>query len=176
MGGEKIAESVVINDEVVKVLEEYTDLAPLHNPACILGIKACQEVMPGKPMVGVFDTAFHQTMPKDKFIYPIPYEYYKKYGVRKYGFHGTSHMFVSQRLAEIENKSLEGTKIVNMSLRTRLKYMCYKRRKINRYKHGINTTWWTSNGYKKWRFRSISCNLYNEKRKFNTCTNGRHFK
>ena len=115
-GGEKIAESVVINDEVVKVLEEYTDLAPLHNPACILGIKACQEVMPGKPMVGVFDTAFHQTMPKDKFIYPIPYEYYKKYGVRKYGFHGTSHMFVSQRLTEIENKSLEGTKIVTCHL------------------------------------------------------------
>ena len=107
-GGEKIAESVVIDDNVVKVLEEYTDLAPLHNPACILGIKACQEVMPGKPMVGVFDTAFHQTMPKDKFIYPIPYEYYKKYGVRKYGFHGTSHMFVSQRLAEIEIASNEG--------------------------------------------------------------------
>ena len=115
-GGEKIAESVVIDDNVVKVLEEYTDLAPLHNPACILGIKACQEVMPGKPMVGVFDTAFHQTMPKDKFIYPIPYEYYKKYGVRKYGFHGTSHMFVSQRLAEIENKPLEGTKIVTCHL------------------------------------------------------------
>ena len=115
-GGEKIAESVIIDDNVVKVLEEYTDLAPLHNPACILGIKACQEVMPGKPMVGVFDTAFHQTMPKDKFIYPIPYEYYKKYGVRKYGFHGTSHMFVSQRLAEIENKSLEGTKIVTCHL------------------------------------------------------------
>ena len=115
-GGEKIAESVVIDDNVVKVLEEYTDLAPLHNPACILGIKACQEVMPGKPMVGVFDTAFHQTMPKDKFIYPIPYEYYKKYGVRKYGFHGTSHMFVSQRLAEIENRPLEGTKIVTCHL------------------------------------------------------------
>ena len=114
--GEKIAESVIIDDNVVKVLEEYTDLAPLHNPACILGIKACQEVMQGKPMVGVFDTAFHQTMPKDKFIYPIPYEYYKKYGVRKYGFHGTSHMFVSQRLAEIENKSLEGTKIVTCHL------------------------------------------------------------
>ena len=112
-GGEKIAESVVINDEVVKVLEEYTDLAPLHNPACILGIKACQEVMPGKPMVGVFDTAFHQTMPKDKFIYPIPYEYYKKYGVRKYGFHGTSHMFVSRRIAEILNKPIEDLKIIN---------------------------------------------------------------
>ena len=115
-GGEKIAESVVIDDNVVKVLEEYTDLAPLHNPACILGIKACQEVMPGKPMVGVFDTAFHQTMEKDKYIFPIPYEYYKKYGIRKYGFHGTSYMYVSQRLAEIENIPLEGTKIVTCHL------------------------------------------------------------
>lgn len=115
-GGEKIAESVIINDNVEEVLREYTDLAPLHNPACILGIEACKEVMPGKPMVGVFDTAFHQTMPKNKFVYPIPYEYYKKYGVRKYGFHGTSHMFVSQRLAEIENKSLEGTKIITCHL------------------------------------------------------------
>lgn len=115
-GGEKIAESVVIDDNVVDVLKEYTDLAPLHNPACILGIEACKEVMPGKPMVGVFDTAFHQTMPKNKYIYPIPYEYYKKYSVRKYGFHGTSHMFVSKRLAEIENISLEGTKIVTCHL------------------------------------------------------------
>lgn len=115
-GGEKISESVVIDDNVVNVLKEYTDLAPLHNPACILGIEACMEVMPGKPMVGVFDTAFHQTMPKDKFVYPIPYEYYKKYGVRKYGFHGTSHMFVSQRLSEIENKPIEDMKIVTCHL------------------------------------------------------------
>lgn len=115
-GGEKISESVVIDENVENVLKEYTDLAPLHNPACILGIEACKEVMPGKPMVGVFDTAFHQSMPKDKFIYPIPYEYYKKYGIRKYGFHGTSHMFVSQRLAEIENKSIEDMKIVTCHL------------------------------------------------------------
>ncbi len=115
-GGEKIAESVIIDDNVVNVLKEYTDLAPLHNPACILGIDACREVMPGKPMVGVFDTAFHQTMEKDKFIYPIPYEYYKKYSVRKYGFHGTSYMFVSQRLAEIENKPIEDMKIVTCHL------------------------------------------------------------
>lgn len=111
-GGEKISESVVIDENVESVLNEYSDLAPLHNPACILGIKACKEVMPNKPMVGVFDTAFHQSMPKDKFIYPIPYEYYEKYGVRKYGFHGTSYMYVSQRLAEIENKSVEDIKMV----------------------------------------------------------------
>ena len=115
-GGEKISESVVIDDKVIEVLKEYTDLAPLHNPACILGIEACKEVMPDKPMVGVFDTAFHASIPKEKYIYPIPYEYYKKYGVRKYGFHGTSHMFVSKRLAEIENISLEGTKIVTCHL------------------------------------------------------------
>lgn len=115
-GGEKISESVVIDENVENVLREYTDLAPLHNPACLLGIEACKEVMPGKPMVGVFDTAFHQSMPKDKFIYPIPYEFYKKYGVRKYGFHGTSHMFVSQKLAEIENKPIEDMKIVTCHL------------------------------------------------------------
>ena len=115
-GKDKYASSVVITDEVVNDLLAFKDFAPLHNPAGIMGIEACQKVMPGKPMVGVFDTAFHQTMPKDKFIYPIPYEYYKKYGVRKYGAHGTSHLYVSQRLAEIENKSLEGTKIVTCHL------------------------------------------------------------
>ena len=115
-GGEKIAESVVIDDNVVKVLEEYTDLAPLHNPACILGIKACQEVMPGKPMVGVFDTAFHQTMPKEHYIYPIPYKYYNEYGVRKYGFHGTSHQYVANRVAELEGKPIEDLRIISCHL------------------------------------------------------------
>ena len=115
-GGEKIAESVKIDDNVIEVLKEYTDLAPLHNPACILGIEACKKVMPEKPMVGVFDTAFHQTIPQEKYIYPIPYEYYEKYKVRKYGFHGTSHMYVSQRLAEIENKDIKDLKIVTCHL------------------------------------------------------------
>ena len=104
-GGEKISESTLIDDNVIEIVKECSDLAPLHNPAGIMGIEACKKVMPGKPMVGVFDTAFHQTMTKEKYIYPIPYEYYKKYGIRKYGFHGTSHMYVSQRLAEIENNS-----------------------------------------------------------------------
>ena len=115
-GGEKISKSVLIDDEVKNVLKEYTDLAPLHNPACLLGIEACAEVFPTKPMVGVFDTAFHQTVPKEKYIYPIPYEYYKKYSVRKYGFHGTSHMYVSNRLAELENKNIEDLKIVTCHL------------------------------------------------------------
>ena len=115
-GGEKISESVIIDDNVVEVLKECTDLAPLHNPAGIMGIEACKKVMPGKPMVGVFDTAFHQTMPKERYIYAIPYEYYKKYGIRKYGFHGTSHMYVSNRLAEIENKDIKDLKIVTCHL------------------------------------------------------------
>ena len=115
-GGEKISESVVIDENVENVLKEYSDLAPLHNPACILGIEACKNVMQGKPMVGVFDTAFHQSIPKERYIYPIPYEYYEKYGIRKYGFHGTSHMFVSQRLAEIEGKDLKDLKIVTCHL------------------------------------------------------------
>ena len=115
-GGEKISESVLIDEKVEEVLREYTDLAPLHNPACILGIEACKNVMPGKPMVGVFDTAFHQTIQKEKYIYPIPYEYYKKYGIRKYGFHGTSHMYVSQKLAEIEGKDIKDMKIVTCHL------------------------------------------------------------
>ncbi len=115
-GGEKIAESVKIDESVIQVLKEYTDLAPLHNPACILGIEACQKVMPGKPMVGVFDTAFHQTIPKEKYLYPIPEEYYKKYSVRKYGFHGTSHMYVSQRLAELENKNTTEIKAITCHL------------------------------------------------------------
>ena len=115
-GGEKINKSVIITDEVVEVLKECIDLAPLHNPAGIIGIEACKKVMPGKPMVGVFDTAFHQTMPKERYIYPIPYEYYKKYGIRKYGFHGTSHMYVSQRLAEIVGKDISELNIVTCHL------------------------------------------------------------
>lgn len=115
-GGEKIAESVVIDDHVVDVLKQCTDLAPLHNPAGIIGIEACRKVMPGKPMVGVFDTTFHQTIPEERYLYPIPYEYYEKYGIRKYGFHGTSHMYVSRRLAEIENKPIENLKIISCHL------------------------------------------------------------
>ena len=115
-GGEKINKSVIITDEVVEVLKECIDLAPLHNPAGIIGIEACKKVMPGKPMVGVFDTAFHQTMPKERYIYPIPYEYYKKYGIRKYGAHGTSHEYVAYRVAEIMGKDIRDLKIVNCHL------------------------------------------------------------
>ena len=115
-GAQKINKSVVITDEVVDFIRQSIDLAPLHNPAGITGIEACKKVMPGKPMVGVFDTAFHQTLPKERYIYAVPYEYYEKYGIRKYGFHGTSHMYVSQRLAEIVNKDIKDLKIVSCHL------------------------------------------------------------
>lgn len=111
-GGEKFASSVVITDEVIKAVEECNDLAPLHNPANIIGINACKELMPGVPQVGVFDTAFHQTMPPEAFLYAVPYRYYREYGVRKYGFHGTSHSYVSKRVAEILGKDYDSIKTI----------------------------------------------------------------
>ena len=111
-GGEKFASSVVIDDEVLKAIEECNDLAPLHNPANLIGINACRELMPGVPMVAVLDTAFHQTMPSKAYMYGLPYEYYEKYKVRRYGFHGTSHSFVSKRVAELVGKAYDETKTI----------------------------------------------------------------
>ena len=111
-GGEKFASSVIITDEIVKAIEECNDLAPLHNPANLIGINSCKEIMPSVPMVAVFDTAFHQTMPKKAFLYGLPYEYYDKYKVRRYGFHGTSHDFVSDRAAKMLGKNREDMNIV----------------------------------------------------------------
>ncbi len=111
-GGEKFAGSVVITEEVISEIEKCSDLAPLHNPANLVGIRSCRAIMPDVPMVGVFDTAFHQTMPKKAYLYGLPYEYYKMYQVRRYGFHGTSHDFVSARAAEILGKSREDMKII----------------------------------------------------------------
>jgi len=111
-GGEKFATSVVINDEVVKAIEECNDLAPLHNPANLIGINACKKLMPNVPMVAVFDTAFHQTMPPKAFLYGIPYEYYEKYKVRRYGFHGTSHDYVSTEAAKFLGKDRKDLKII----------------------------------------------------------------
>ena len=115
-GGEIFDKSVLITDDVIKKIDECSTLAPLHNPAAILGINACKHEIPGKPMVAVFDTAFHQTMPKENYTYPIPEEYYKKYKIRKYGAHGTSHQFVSKIAAEMLQKPLENTKIVTCHL------------------------------------------------------------
>lgn len=111
-GGEKFSSSVVLTDEVIKAIEECCELAPLHNPANLVGITACKELMPNVPMVGVFDTAFHQTMPEKAYLYGLPYEYYTKYGVRRYGFHGTSHSYVSKRAAEVLGKDVNDMKII----------------------------------------------------------------
>ena len=115
-GGEKFAKSVVSTDEVMQAIEECNPLAPLHNPANIIGIKACQELMPGVPMVAVFDTAFHQTMPPVAYTYALPYEYYEKDKVRRYGFHGTSHKYVSQRAADMLGKPIEQLKLISCHL------------------------------------------------------------
>lgn len=111
-GGEKFTKSCLITDEVIKEVEECSVFAPLHNPAGLIGVRACQELMPGLPMVAVFDTAFHQTMPEKAYMYGLPYEYYEKYKVRRYGFHGTSHSFVSKRTAELLNRPYEETKTI----------------------------------------------------------------
>ena len=111
-GGEKFAASTLLTEETIAEIEKCNELAPLHNPANLIGIRACQQLMPGVPMVGVFDTAFHQTMPKKAFLYSLPYEYYEKYAVRRYGFHGTSHSFVSKRAAEILGKKPEELKTI----------------------------------------------------------------
>ena len=111
-GGEKFASSVVITEEVKKAVEECNDLAPLHNPANLIGVEACEKLMPGTPMVAVFDTAFHQTMPEKAYMYGLPYEYYEKYKVRRYGFHGTSHSYVSKKAAEVMGKAYDEVKTI----------------------------------------------------------------
>ncbi|MCI8327851.1 MAG: acetate kinase [Lachnospiraceae bacterium] len=111
-GGEEFTTSILIDEEVIQAVESVSDLAPLHNPANLIGIRACQQLMPGVPMAAVFDTAFHQTMPEKAYMYALPYEYYEKYRVRKYGFHGTSHSYVSKRAAEILGKPYESLKTI----------------------------------------------------------------
>ena len=115
-GGEKYSDSVLIDDEVLKSIKDCIVLAPLHNPPNVIGIEACKELMPNTPMVAVFDTAFHQTMPKHAYICPVPYELYEKYGVRKYGFHGTSHKYVSYKVAETMGKDINDLKIITCHL------------------------------------------------------------
>ena len=111
-GGEYFSDSAVIDEDVIRKIDDCASLAPVHNPAAIIGIRACQELMPGKPMVAVFDTAFHQSIPEERYIYPIPYKYYEKYKIRKYGAHGTSHFYVSRRMAELLNKPIENSKFI----------------------------------------------------------------
>ena len=115
-GGESFASSVIIDDKVMEAINDCIDLAPLHNPPNIMGIEACQELMPKTPMVAVFDTAFHQTIPASNYIYPLPYELYEKYGIRKYGFHGTSHKYVSLKAAEMLGKDIKDLNIITCHL------------------------------------------------------------
>lgn len=115
-GGEQFSDSVLIDDEAIKVFEQLSDLAPLHNPANITGIKEFNKVLPTVPAVAVFDTAFHQTMPESSYLYSIPYDYYKKYGIRKYGFHGTSHKYVSERAAQMLNRPLKSIRLISCHL------------------------------------------------------------
>ncbi|GAA0333088.1 acetate kinase [Bacillus carboniphilus] len=115
-GGEVFSDSVVITDEVINQIEELSELAPLHNPANITGIKAFKEVLPKAPAIAVFDTAFHQTMPESSYLYSLPYEYYEKYGIRKYGFHGTSHKYVSERAAELLGRPIEHLRLISCHL------------------------------------------------------------
>ncbi|MFW5999197.1 MAG: acetate/propionate family kinase [Halanaerobiaceae bacterium] len=115
-GGEEFSGSIMIDKDVIREIEKVSDLAPLHNPHNLEGIKVCEELMPGKPQVAVFDTAFHQTMPKMAYVYALPYEYYEKYGIRRYGFHGTSHKYVAHRAAELMGKDIEDLKIITCHL------------------------------------------------------------
>ncbi|TMN21176.1 acetate kinase [Lentibacillus cibarius] len=115
-GGERFSDSVLITDEVVQQIEDISDLAPLHNPANLTGIHAFREILPDIPMVGVFDTAFHQTMPEKSYLYSLPYEYYEKYGIRKYGFHGTSHKYVSQRASEMMGVPIDQLRLISCHL------------------------------------------------------------
>jgi len=115
-GGEKFSDSVLITDDTLKEIEDLSDLAPLHNPANVIGIKAFREVLPNVPAVAVFDTAFHQTMPEQSFLYSLPYEYYEKFGIRKYGFHGTSHKYVTQRAAELLGRPIEQLRLISCHL------------------------------------------------------------
>lgn len=115
-GGEKFSDSVLIDEEVIKTIEDLKDLAPLHNPANVTGIKAFKEVLPEVPMVAVFDTAFHQTMPEESYLYPLPYEYYQKHAIRRYGFHGTSHKYVTDRAIDLLGKAKEDTKLITVHI------------------------------------------------------------
>lgn len=115
-GGDKFSDSVIIDEEVLNVIRECSDLAPLHNPSMVIGIEACREIIPGVPMVAVFDTAFHQTIPQQAYIYALPFEFYEKYRLRKYGFHGTSHKYVAQKAAELLGKPIEELKIITCHL------------------------------------------------------------
>ena len=163
-GGEKFSDAVLINDEVIEEIKKCAELAPLHNHAAALGMEACKKVIPDIKMVAVFDTAFHQTMPKERYIYPIPYEYYEKYRIRKYGAHGTSHDYVSQRVSEIIGKDRKELKIISCHLGQGASICAVQNGKSVETSMGLTPLRRNSYGKQKWRFRSVSCNIYYAKR------------
>ena len=161
-GGEKYTDPVVITPEVLDGLKSIVDLAPLHNPAAISGMEACMNLMPGKLNVAVFDTGFHKTIPEESYIYPIPYSYYEKYKIRRYGFHGISHEYVSNRVAEIVNKPIEELKIINCHLGQGASICAIKNGKSVDTSMGFTPLGRNTYGNKKWRYRPISCNIYSK--------------
>ena len=163
-GGEKFASSVVITEEVKKAIEECNDLAPLHNPANLIGITACEKLMPNTPMTAVFDTAFHQTMPEKAYMYGLPYNYYEDYKIRRYGFHGTSHSFVSKKAAEVMEKPYEETEDDRMSSRKRIKCDSCHERTICRYFYGNDSVGRSCNGNTFGKYRSCDHGIYRRER------------
>ncbi len=163
-GGEFFSDSVVIDEKVIGVIEECVELAPLHNPANLIGIRACQSIMPGVPMIAVFDTAFHQTMPEKAYLYAIPYEYYEKFKIRRYGFHGTSHKFVAHRAAEMLGRPIEELKIIVCHLGNGASVCAVDGGNLLIHRW-INSTRRTCNGNTQRRYRSGNCRLYCSKRK-----------
>ena len=172
-GGEKFSDAVIIDDEVIKEIRRCSDLAPLHNPAAILGMEACKKIVPNVKMVAVFDTAFHQTLPKGRYIYPIPYEYYEKYGIRKYGFHGTSHQYVAQRVAQLLKKDIKDLKIINCHLGQGASVCAIQNGKSVETSMGLTPLRGNCYGKQKRRLRSVCYNLSYAKRKIITRRNGR---
>lgn len=161
-GGEKFKCPALITDEVINEIEACSDLAPLHNPNAVAGMRACKNVVPDMKMVACFDTSFHQTIPKERYIYPIPYEYYEKYGIRKYGFHGISHEYVSKRVAELLGKDVKDLKIISCHLGQGASLCAIKDGKSVETTMGLTPLGRNSNGLSIRRFRSIGSYIPNK--------------
>ena len=163
-GGEKFSDPVLITEDVIKEIEKCSDLAPLHNPAAILGIRACQAIVPDMPMVAVFDTAFHQTLEKKNIFIQYHMNIIKIWNKKIWISWNITSICIKQS-SRNNRKRYKRFKIVKLPLRSRRKCLCNQRWKISRNKYGINSIRWSTNGHKKWRLRSISSDIYNEKRK-----------
>lgn len=159
-GGEKFSQSVLLTEQVLKDFAACNDLAPLHNPANLKGVAAVSELMPGLPQVGVFDTAFHQTMPDYAYMYAVPYELYEKFGVRRYGFHGTSHRYVSKRVCDFLGIKQEGTKVITCHIGNGGSVSAVKDGKCIDTSMGLTPLEGCHDGYTQWRYRRLCSYLY----------------